>query len=533
MRTLYEGVRPPKYPLATQIIRPLEGRLPRDWAFVLGVMVVGLLVRAVPVVTHAFPLGDGGMFYAMTQDLIRHHLTIPVFTTYNGGHIPFAYPPVGLYAVAIMHLMTGASTLELFRFFPLGCSILSIGAFSRLAYGFFGRTAAWAASTAAFALLPDSFYYETTGGGVTRGPGLLFSLLALSSVVAVCRSNKWRRVPMLAVLSAATAASHLEFAWFLAYSVPAIYAWLVRRGERLGVLVKLCAAGGVSLVMTSPWYVSVLSHHGLAVFMSAASGNGAVWPWYGRIVELISLQLVNEPWLPLVTVTALLGALWCLRHGDYLLPTWLMVAILAEARVAAFRVVIIVALLLGVAFARVVWPLIPPKAAPIVLAFLCLRGLMGVAVFELQHDQSLSGYALATTGWAASRTPHDARFVIITSLPWASDDVGEWFPALSRRVSVATVQGTEWLHGMFGAAYRRDIQLQDCSEATVRCLAAWARRWHIRYDYVYLALSPSHGALAPPGSDCCDVLAASLFRDRADFRLAYQNPKALVFAARR
>src|SRR3546814_13784021 len=50
--------------------------------------------------------------------------------------------------------------------------------------------------------------------------------------------------------------------------------------------------------------------------------------------------------------------------------------------------------------------------------------------------------------WVAVETPEDSRFALITDATrWSSDRSAEWFPYLTDRVSVATVQGLEWVTG--------------------------------------------------------------------------------------
>ena len=54
---------------------------------------VGGLVRGLPVLRADFPLHDGGLLYTMAGDLRSNGFALPAFTTYNGGQLPFAYPP--------------------------------------------------------------------------------------------------------------------------------------------------------------------------------------------------------------------------------------------------------------------------------------------------------------------------------------------------------------------------------------------------------------------------------------------------------
>jgi hypothetical protein len=48
--------------------------------------------------------------------------------------------------------------------------------------------------------------------------------------------------------------------------------------------------------------------------------------------------------------------------------------------------------------------------------------------------------------WIAANAAPDAQFLVLSSTTsWEEDRVGEWFPMLTGRQSVLTVQGSEWL----------------------------------------------------------------------------------------
>src|SRR5262245_20023050 len=95
---------------------------------------LGLFVRLVLVMQgDGFPLNDGGMFYAMIDDLKAANYRLPEFTSYNGGAIPFAYPPLAFYGAAILSDVAGISTIDILRFWPLAFSVLTIPAVYLLA----------------------------------------------------------------------------------------------------------------------------------------------------------------------------------------------------------------------------------------------------------------------------------------------------------------------------------------------------------------------------------------------------------------
>ena len=60
-----------------------------------------------PILASDFPINDGGIFFVMAGELSDAHLALPAETTYNNAHIPFAYPPLGLYVAAALHFATG------------------------------------------------------------------------------------------------------------------------------------------------------------------------------------------------------------------------------------------------------------------------------------------------------------------------------------------------------------------------------------------------------------------------------------------
>src|SRR5688572_299911 len=78
----------------------IDAQPPAVWLAV--ILVIGGLLRLASVIGTAFPAGDGGLFATMIEDLRRAGFALPTFTSYNGGDIPFAYPPLALYLGAIL-----------------------------------------------------------------------------------------------------------------------------------------------------------------------------------------------------------------------------------------------------------------------------------------------------------------------------------------------------------------------------------------------------------------------------------------------
>ena len=81
-------------------------------------ILLGGIVRFMPPAMAGFPVNDGGMFYVMVEELKANHFLLPVFTQYNLAHIPFAYPPFGLYITALLSSLLHIPALDIIRWLP-------------------------------------------------------------------------------------------------------------------------------------------------------------------------------------------------------------------------------------------------------------------------------------------------------------------------------------------------------------------------------------------------------------------------------
>jgi hypothetical protein len=100
----------------------------------------------------------------------------------------------------------------------------------------------------------------------------------------------------------------------------------------------------------------------------------------------------------------------------------------------------------------------------------------------------------------------------------------EWFPALSGRMNISTVQGREWLPGLqhFSARIEAFPALQACLYKDEACLEDWAEKQGEAFDYVYLSLGATPRLSA---------LAIAL-RQSSQVELVYDRPAVLIFKRR-
>jgi hypothetical protein len=137
----------------------------------------------------------------------------------------------------------------------------------------------------------------------------------------------------------------------------------------------------------------------------------------------------------------------------------------------------------------------------------------------LQPDPALTGLRpgdRAAMQWARDHTTPDSTFAIISGdyNPF-TDEVSEWFPALSGRQSVATLQGFEWLgYDRYFKQWDNFDYLQACQD--VYCLDSWMASSRLPAKYVYIV------------KGCCSEVEHSL-RSARNYTLQYSGPNAAIY----
>lgn len=523
-----------------------------------------------------FPLRDGGMFYVMTQELVASHFRLPSSTAYNAANIPFDYPPLGFYVSGLLASVLHASLLRVLWLLPFGVSIATIAAFYTLARTLLRSSTATIVATFAFAALPGAFFLTIAGGGITRAFGFLFGILALNQLVLMYRkATAWRMLAATVCLALALL-SHPEAPLFLAVSATLLFLFYGRTVA--GLLQSLLVLVG-GMLFSAPWWATALARHGLTPFVHAAhAGSAGLLSIVSGALILSLMNVTLESFFPLVLASALLGLVGRSSEDRRFLSCWVLaIALFATRGIGQYETVPL-ALLAGVGVVHVLLPLLAgaePGAASIAgtdeydmrpngtsrtallremraatwrsgvrgpvrlfFAIALLYVTMSAAMSAPTTLSALSREDREAMSWVASNTPTTSTFLVLDPDPLSEslltggadrligqdfDDVSEWFPALSGRVSVATPQGREWTAGNFQVVIRRYLDAKLCLERDSGCLETWSRESDTLFDYVYIAKKASVGE-----DTCCPPLLASMRADKG-FRLVYDGPGATLF----
>ncbi len=521
-------------------------------------MALGLYLRFFVVIPADFPLNDGGLFYLMTQELQRAHYVLPAFTSYNSAHIPFAYPPLAFYLAGFISDITGWALLDVVRVLPAVISTLTIPAFYLLSRAMLRSRLEVLAATFAFAMLQRTFGWFIMGGGLTRAPGLLFAILMLHQAYLLYRRGEMRYVFSTAVFGSLAVLSHPENTWFAVYSAALFLIFFGR--NRRAVVNSLFVLAGV-LVLTSPWWVAVVSRHGIAPILAAGAGGGYD-NFHWKLV--LGLDYTDEPRLKLFGALGLIGLFVALAQRRWALPVWFVAVFVINPRNPATSAMIPLALLFGIAIGSLVVPGIRAAAraagdfsgAPLGEAGAVdtvARPRRGTSYFRTDNFTTVvlglmlalfAGYsflssrsAINTTGplsplpvaerqamaWVRANTAASSRFVVMPTADWfGTDATAEWFPVLAARPSVATPQGAEWLAGrQFKRLIARYEALTSCTAGAEPCLARWAAANQADFTHVYLPRTRD-GA-------CCAKLRESL-RASPGYATVFDGPGGTIFA---
>ena len=500
-------------------------------------IIFGALVRFVPTVLAHSVINDGGLFYTMMGEIRGNGFLLPLFTTYNHLSIPFAYPPLSLYLGALLSA-TGIPASSVIRWLPPLLSTLCIPAFYWMALQLLGARGTASLATLAYALMPSSFSWYVMGGGLSRALGILFLLLTCASAWRLFERPSVQRAAITAVFGAGAVMSHPETG--LHTLAVGILIWLFRGRTRHGLRSALMVALGV-LALSSPWWLTVILRHGLAPVLSALNTGGHSGLFW---LPLVTFDFAEETFVTLFTALALIGlAMRCIQR-EWLLPVWILIAFVVEPRSASAIATLPLALLAGVALGDFVLPNLEKvalgaqadfgdwtsgmdrtAAMRIVLAYVMLSGLVGA----FSHGLSLATYVVpdasqAALQWVKASTPPGSRFIVLTgrSEPF-SDPTVEWFPTLTDRTSVNTIQGREWILGRKFTAFRTDLDvLASCPNAGPGCLTAWAARWMTGFEYVLLEKPGGKVGVA-------SSLLEYRLRQDAGYRVAFENAAAVIF----
>lgn len=495
-------------------------------------LLFGAYARLTLAMQNDFPILDGGLFYAMTNDLLANHWRLPLTTSYNHLDIPFAYPPLPFYLLGGIHSLTGVDLLILLRWLPALLSLLTVPVFYLMARTLLESEPLGALATLIFAMLPRAWEWLIMGGGITRATGTLFFLLFIHALYRTFRDQKASAAWYAGLWGGLILLSHPERALHAAVSGLLFWLWWDRTREGIQ---KAFLIASITLIIGTPWWIPLLVRHGIETLSLASQTAGPRWLFW---LFLLQVNFTDEP----VVIAGLLiiyGLWWSWKGGEKWLTFWLLLIMLSDPRSAPHLIPIPGSLLSALALARGVFPILLQtphwekilfqRSGRLFFSYLLILMLYNLQSTLLELKKLvLSHPARESLLWISAHTPTEARFLALDWYPEpAVSPVLEWFPALARRNNITTLQGREWLDGNthFNTRYKADHELRECLYQDVYCLEEWSTTYQERFDYIYLALE------TPDGKTYRSALSEALRRS-PEYQLVYESPEILIFQRR-
>jgi hypothetical protein len=344
------------------------------------------------------------------------------------------------------------------------------------------------------------------GGGLTRSPGQLFMLLTLASLVRLYEQRRRIDIFLSGLFGGLAVMSHPEAA--VHTIVSSVFLWLFLSRKRVDFINSIYV-GLIALIISAPWWGTVIAYHGITPLLNgAATGQKLL-----AIFNLLFFVFAEEPYATVIAVLGLIGVARCLVRREYLLPLWLALPFFVEGRSAAGPAAIPLAMLAAIGLVDVVFlamhalgrknaagdQLTPEQGTdPEGTVSASERNILIYVLLFLVFSTYQFGFQLSSAtlyppdreamGWVRDHTPADSRFLVLTGTSSVScDSVMEWFPALTGRQSINTVQGTEWTQGKNFASYVRSAYAaQKCvAGGDAACLDEAVDR--SAYDYIYFS----------------------------------------------
>ncbi len=154
-------------------------------------------------------------------------------------------------------------------------SLATVVAVYWLGQGILGSRTGGVLAALAFALLPSSYQWMITGGGITRAFGFFLAIVALGIGWRLLRNpeHRWWTAVMLGLVGGLAALAHPQAAVFLATSLVVFLPWAANWRH---AVTRVAVSGVIGLAVLATWLVPVVAVHGADPLISAMR-SGKHW----------------------------------------------------------------------------------------------------------------------------------------------------------------------------------------------------------------------------------------------------------------
>lgn len=468
------------------------------------------------------PYNDGGLFLPVIEDLIQEGVFTQKFINYNNYTIPFVYPPLGIYVVSLLKFITGFDTLVFFTVIPFSLSLICC-----LLYFYFVLELTKSKNVAFFStlimfVLPENYFWTIRGGGITRTWGSLFALSTLFFLMRWKKTGGYNYL-LSGLMLGLTYLSHPDISFFITYSVIILY--FTTNNENRGIS-KLFILLSIGIITSSFWWINVLRQHGTTPFASAILFRSGFRYPLSSLMFFTSADSIHR----LVVLSGFAGIFYVLKNKKYLSLLLLLAVTLGLKQTVGFMYYLVpFSVFAGIGIDYIGKQVIKKKYQTVFFGVILLISLISFPPTNrtIRNDYpQLRPEDKNAMLWIRDHTPQNASFIVISPYTeWWKDTIAEWFPALARRKSIVTVQGTEWLPDNIAfktVTLHRDTRL--CNSQSLECLELAAQTHGKTFTHIFLSKMRDQ----PGVGDYCPLLFQSI-RASERYRTIFGNESAEIW----
>ena len=393
----------------------------------------------------SLPMGYAGLYAQASEQIAQANFRLPdAIHFYGPGDIPFTYPPLALYGMALS-LKLGISPITYMRFMPPLLSLLALVPIYLLAEREAHSPFAALAALGICAASPALNAAHASASGIVRALGFV---LLLSGFYVFERAVELSRIALsvlAGIIFGLVALTHLFYALFFALWASC---WVIARPN-----LRSMRAGAifvaVGILVVAPWLLLVVFRHGLAPFSNAFLTHGntsflEVLTGHQELITWVGGKLDVVTAVPFLIIFVGLGFIFSVASRDFGLPLAFLVVLLVLSPEGARFITVLAAILAGAGGAAVrKWLPSVRWAGAVSLSLLGL--VVGGALFlgfrGIQRNRpDLREGAVAVGQYIQKNTSPGTRYLLM-----AGPNEAEWFPYLLQRQPMASKWGAEWL----------------------------------------------------------------------------------------
>jgi hypothetical protein len=519
-------------------------RLDGDRLWLAIALSVGGIVYVSYLLAHSHPAYEGGLYLQMAEEIVQNGYALPKrIPYYLEGGIPFAYPPLMFYVMALIVDFTSIDPVMLELYVPGLVTIAYLIPYYYTAKELLGSSRQAGLASVFFAVTPPVLRWHISAGGIVRAPAVLLMLTGMYVGLRLFRTDdrRWPWILFGTILFTLTLLTHPVYTVFFGGSYLLMFAYYDRtwRGFLSGAVVAIGA-----IVLTAPWWLQIANTHGLDIYLTASGTHTGLTGGYHRIKSRFIYPLWAMNIVTPFYAMAFVGGIYALFRRRYFLPIWMVTAsyVIGKQRFTFVAGSMLSAMLV----AEVVIPVLTTidvdidfdvpvltgrrKTISVVVAVALMLGAIGTGVAfagsELStahadsttQPQTVDSSDLRAMAWIRNNTAQSADFVVL-------GDAAEWVPYYTKRTVLVSPWGSEWTSTSgYYEEYKLYKELSTCSNTN--CLRILLGVTERQSDYLYVPTEEYtvHGDERSPRISLVHSMMAS-----KHYELRYENAGVMIF----